>query len=99
VIATAELLGVSFTALAARLDQLSISPRPIRLAVSIGLVPMWPAIPLAVVYVCGRTLLHGRVSTWLGQARRWRLGTIITRVVVGATLASTLLAAGTILTS
>jgi hypothetical protein len=99
VIGTAELLGVSFSALAARLDQLSVSPSPVRLAVYLGLVPMFTAIPLAVVYIGGRVLVRGRVSAWLGQPRRRHFGTMITRIVIGATVATTLLAAGTIMTS
>ena len=72
VVATALLLGVTFTAFVARLDQLSVAPGHRRYVVYVGLIGMWFILPVVGVYVGGRALASGRVSAWLERPRAHR---------------------------
>jgi pimeloyl-ACP methyl ester carboxylesterase len=97
VVGTALLLGVTFAAITARLDQLSLAPGRRRSVIYVGLGAMWFILPAVGLYVGGRVLGVGRLSGWFERPRAHRVGTVSTGVVVIATLTVTLLAAGDIL--
>lgn len=99
VASTAFLTATMFTALAARLDALSLTNRPARFVAYIGLpfAALPPVLVVAAVYIGGRVAFPGRLSHWVERPAVRRLATAAVVLLVVVTSVTTLNAAVAIL--